>query len=259
MCVIINKFGRLNEPWRVRPAASKMRRGQVPTLRRVDVGCSLTPSTSIASRDCSTLHICFDSVEPYTMSTKVAVSGIKSLKRNWSSNNQPTTSSQSSDTPPAASRNIAPAKKTLTDTEKRLKAIQAALDGQAVPGESHAHTASAGQKRPAPTVLGSNTANKKRQLPSSWNEENMTSQRSTQNSRTMSSSSNRNVESESVTTLTMSSSGKSAAKPAPVFLSQEQTHILKLVENGESLFYTGSAGAHYHCPCLVLRSNVHNE
>jgi hypothetical protein len=31
-------------------------------------------------------------------------------------------------------------------------------------------------------------------------------------------------------------------KVAPVFLSQEQTHVLKLAQEGRSLFYTGSAG-----------------
>jgi hypothetical protein len=35
---------------------------------------------------------------------------------------------------------------------------------------------------------------------------------------------------------------KAATKPAKVFLSQEQLHILKLVEEGNSIFYTGSAG-----------------
>ena len=41
--------------------------------------------------------------------------------------------------------------------------------------------------------------------------------------------------------------GGDGEKVAPVFLSQEQTHILRLVESGQSLFYTGSAGK-----CLSL-------
>jgi hypothetical protein len=39
-----------------------------------------------------------------------------------------------------------------------------------------------------------------------------------------------------------STSMSSVKKVAPVFLSQEQIQILKLVEEGNSVFYTGSAG-----------------
>ena len=46
------------------------------------------------------------------------------------------------------------------------------------------------------------------------------------------------------------SNGKSN-KVAAVFLSQEQTHILKLAQEGSSVFYTGSAGA---CPLPVYTS-----
>ncbi|KAJ3552575.1 hypothetical protein NM688_g4082 [Phlebia brevispora] len=191
--------------------------------------------TTVARLDCPSPPVLH-----YTMSSKVAISGIKSLKRDWSSNSQPGSSSQSSDTPPPATRTTAPAKKSLTDTEKRLKAIQDALNGKPVPGEtksssSQAHTTTAaGQKRPAPAVLGS-TTNKRRQLPDTWSQEG-TSQRATQSSRTTSSSNTRDANFESVTTLDMSSSRKTAAKLGPVLLSQEQTHILKLVEDGQVCF-----------------------
>lgn len=46
-------------------------------------------------------------------------------------------------------------------------------------------------------------------------------------------------------------------KPARVFLSQEQIQILKLVEDGKSVFYTGSAGKWYfHSSCFASDSSL---
>jgi hypothetical protein len=46
----------------------------------------------------------------------------------------------------------------------------------------------------------------------------------------------------STPTTTTKASVKATAKPAALFLSQEQQQIKKLVEDGSSVFYTGSAG-----------------
>ena len=171
-------------------------------------------------------------------------SGIKAVKRDFSSNSQ-SSSSQSSDAPltrglPAAAG--AAGTRSLAATQQRLKAIQDALNGVPVAGEKQ--TSLAGQKRPAPALLDPSTS-KRRQLPRSWSQENVDvkvngSIQSQGMSKTISSTS---VNKTSETTITMSSTTKSTAKTAEVFLSSEQKHILKLVEDGESVFYTGSAGA----------------
>ena len=85
---------------------------------------------------------------------------------------------------------------------------------------------------------------KKRALPSSWNES-QSSIASYSSSRTLSASAS--VNSVSRTTLSVTSATKTAANPTPIPLSAEQKHILKLAKDGESLFYTGSAGE-----CLVV-------
>lgn len=96
--------------------------------------------------------------------------------------------------------------------EERLRRIQQALDERAASTESVLtstssttnSTSSATLKRPADAQPDS--ANKRRQLPSTWK------------------------------------GASTTGKPAVVKLSQEQTHILNLVDQGQSVFYTGSAG-----------------
>ncbi|KIP03424.1 hypothetical protein PHLGIDRAFT_39109, partial [Phlebiopsis gigantea 11061_1 CR5-6] len=78
---------------------------------------------------------------------------------------------------------------------------------------------------------------RKRQMPSSWKDNRDVAVYSS--TRALSASSSVNSSSRAVKSV--SSSG-SSGKPASIFLSQEQTHILNLVEKGDSLFYTGSAG-----------------
>jgi hypothetical protein len=47
-------------------------------------------------------------------------------------------------------------------------------------------------------------------------------------------------------------------KVAPVFLSQEQTHVLKLAQEGKSLFYTGSAGQYSRLHSRASTSLIHS-
>ncbi|KIJ65639.1 hypothetical protein HYDPIDRAFT_71538, partial [Hydnomerulius pinastri MD-312] len=80
---------------------------------------------------------------------------------------------------------------------------------------------------------------KKRQLPSHWEEDVYTS--SSNFTTSTSSSSKPAVKTKSIT-VSASTATSSSTKLAGVFLSQEQTQILRLVDEGKSLFYTGSAG-----------------
>jgi hypothetical protein len=171
-----------------------------------------------------------------------ALSGLRTVKRDWSQSSsqsedriswpatQPT-QSQSSKAPNAESRS------------QRMKDIQLALDaltGKQPPGERpeiSTKQIANGTKRPLPPAPNPPPA-KKRQLPPSWNEDVLSS---SSNFKSSSKFSLPSVKSSSLTVAT--SSSKPSSKLAGVFLSQEQTQILRLVESGNSVFYTGSAGA----------------
>ncbi|EEB86598.1 hypothetical protein MPER_16390 [Moniliophthora perniciosa FA553] len=80
-------------------------------------------------------------------------------------------------------------------------------------------------------------AKKKRELPSSWSQD---SGPSTSTSKVTGPINRQQLSKGKVTEVPQTAaSGKRISK---VFLSQEQSQILKLVENGMSVFYTGSAG-----------------
>ncbi|KAG1876415.1 PIF1-like helicase-domain-containing protein [Suillus subalutaceus] len=170
-----------------------------------------------------------------------ALSGLRTVKRDWSQS-----SSQCEDriswpaTQPSQSQ---PSKAPKAEIQsQRMKDIQLALDaltGKQPPGERPEMSTKQianGTKRPLPAAPNSPPA-KKRQLPPSWNEDILSS-----SSNFMSSSkfSLPSVKSKSLTVA--ASSSKPSSKLAGVFLSQEQTQILRLVESGNSVFYTGSAG-----------------
>ena len=172
-------------------------------------------------------------------------SGIKSVKRDFTSNNEPS-SSRTTVVQRAPLRNTGVTNgRSLTDQEKRLKAIQDALRG--MPDADEPTIVGAGHKRAAPSVIAAPGPAKRRQLPSSWSQESSQPQKPSR----MAAAASFNRQLETVTEITAASGHKSSARPAAVFLSQEQTHILKLVEQGESLFYTGSAGQCILC-CIHL-------
>lgn len=178
-----------------------------------------------------------------SQSSKQPMSGLKSVKRDFSSN---AISSNGSDTNAKDAKN-------LSAQDRRFKMIQEALAGHTpsdnifkAPGNSLSGGISR-DKRPNPSQEEPET--KRRRLPSAWkpaagssSTTQATSSSGSQKSSSSSvpSSSRTNVVSSSV--VTPSSSSSASNKVAAVFLSQEQTHILKLVESGQSLFYTGSAG-----------------
>jgi hypothetical protein len=121
----------------------------------------------------------------------------------------------------------------LTGAQKRLKDIQEALASMHGPPSSRS---SSQNKRESPTDFsGTAHPEKRRRLPPGWDDS-----LSTPSLSVPSRSSNSTRSSGSSQTIV-------ATPPEPktiasVFLSQEQTRILKLVQDGDSVFYTGSAG-----------------
>ncbi|KAI0358092.1 hypothetical protein OH77DRAFT_1240998 [Trametes cingulata] len=181
--------------------------------------------------------------------SKQPMSGLRSVKRDFSSSSIPSASqgsvSSDADTIPW---DPTPPKK-LSGLEQRLKDIQDALNAQISSSESTLSQSQSQSLKRAST--SQNPAPKRRQLPPSWDTNNAKPTAS-QSSRSAypSASSTRafgtarqvNAKPQTLVIPAAASSG-AASKVAPVFLSQEQTHILRLVEAGQSLFYTGSAGA----------------
>lgn len=161
---------------------------------------------------------------------KVAQSGLGVVKRVWSipSASQEPRSSQPIYWPPTPTP-VQPAPRKLTGSEQRLKDIQDALRGYAPvpPSEVQNKRASPSGKIPP--------AKRARQLPSDWH---------SNDSDTLSKPSlpRQPVATNKKPVYEDSTSSSSVKKIAPVFLSQEQTQILKLVQIGSSVFYTGSAG-----------------
>jgi len=178
--------------------------------------------------------------------SKSSLSGLKTVTRDWS---EPR-SSQPSDselidwpsTPPKAD---------LSPAERRLRLIQAALAEPTIPLERVLTNASsqAINKRPAlSTPQQIPPAKKARQLPSTWGD---VKKQVASTSLSSLSSSTWPVNPSSGTSIpppvsknssASTISSTSTSKVASVFLSAEQTQILKLVQDGHSVFYTGSAG-----------------
>jgi hypothetical protein len=162
---------------------------------------------------------------------KLAQSGLGVVRRDWSipSASQEPRSSQPIYWPPTPPLNaVQPAARKLTGSEQRLKDIQDALTGYAPvpPSQVQNKRASPSGKTPPPK--------RARQLPPDWHSNDALSKPSL--TRQPVGANNKKTIYEN------STSSSSTKKIAPVFLSQEQTQILKLVQDGSSVFYTGSAG-----------------
>jgi hypothetical protein len=180
---------------------------------------------------------------------KLAQSGLGSVKRDWSiqSDSQEPRSSQPIYWPPTPP--VQPTRK-LTGSEQRRKDIQDALAGYPVPRSRLAATpplveSQAQNKRASPSEnsVTAPPVKRARQLPPDWHSNDNLSKPSltrppvgANNKKTIYENHNQKPTYEN------SPSSSSVKKIAPVFLSQEQTQILKLVQDGNSVFYTGSAG-----------------
>jgi hypothetical protein len=177
------------------------------------------------------------------MSKPTAQSGLRSVKRDWSisSANQELRSSQSIYWPATPPTNpVQPVARKLTGAEQRLKDIQDALAGysSALPSRSATTPlveSQAQNKRASPSEnsVTAPPTKRARQLPPDWHKNDTLSKPSL---------SRQSVGTNSKKTTHETSTPSSVKKIAPVFLSQEQTQILKLAQDGNSFFYTGSAG-----------------
>jgi len=170
--------------------------------------------------------------------SRKAQSGLRTLKRDFSSSG----ASQLSDIEWPPSQPNPPSAPTLTGAQKRLKDIQDALAGKAPPlprGLALVDSESL-NRRPSIESQEAPPLKKARQLPPSWTSGDSLSKPSLNPAKGSSHEKPSSRSGPSRSTAPPSSKPKIAG----VFLSQEQTHILKLVQDGKNVFYTGSAGAH---------------
>ena len=177
------------------------------------------------------------------------MSGLRTIKRDFSSNSIPSSSQDSlygsSDpsTIPWSQSQTAP-RRNIEGMSQRLKDIQDALKE----GTSSSHEALSYSQK-ARAASGSLNLPAKRKLPPSWNEPDISAPKA--KSRTFGTARSANTNSITVPAAETSRSGGKAGK---VVLSAEQMHILSLAKEGKSLFYTGSAG---ECSVAIcLRSSV---
>jgi len=165
------------------------------------------------------------------------MSGLKTIKRDWSE------SSPLNDD--AISWDLAPpplVTKSLSGAQQRLKDIQDALAGRPVASERVLANASSHNKRLAKNVKVEDPPAKRRLLTTTPKD----SAKSPAKSDDILSTSTEFVASHAPVNIPPPDSiVKATKKLAPVFLSAEQTQIKKLVEEGHSVFYTGSAGTNH--------------
>lgn len=177
------------------------------------------------------------------MATKSAQSGLRSIKRDFSSSTIPSSSQEISWPPTPQPQRQPVAVPKLTGAQQRLKDIQDALSGNPSSSKPPLVESRTANKRRSPEAEAPPPAKRARQLPTSWGAQDNLSDPSL----TARSAAPRSSASTRKTT-TKSAAPSSASNPitkprvAAVFLSQEQTHILKLVQEQKSIFYTGSAG-----------------
>ena len=181
--------------------------------------------------------------------SKSSKSGLGTFKRDWSdsSSSQEPKSSQSIYWPATPPNAVQPPTRKLTGAEQRLKDIQDALAGYASTGPPRSVVmpplveSQTQNKRASPSenLATAPPVKKVRQLPPGWQMDDPLSKPSLSFPPVAADNKKSSYEYSAP-----SSSGMSSGKQkiAPVFLSQEQTQILKLVQDGNSVFYTGSAG-----------------
>lgn len=191
-----------------------------------------------------------------------SLSGLRSVKRDWSDTppSQPLPSSQSSvkidwpASPPRPKRFSVPNSSLTSDDastpstsnaplrnsyDTRVKSVQAMLDAAKRTALSALGNASnVPSKRPSESQ-GNEPVAKKRTLPPSWT--NQKEPKVVVSNRASATSSN-SFASSSITPRVYVPSDTQDTPVAKVFLSNEQQHILKLVQTGHNVFFTGSAG-----------------
>ncbi|KAL4065877.1 hypothetical protein J3A83DRAFT_326607 [Scleroderma citrinum] len=162
---------------------------------------------------------------------KSSQSGLRTVKRDFSDAKLP-------DEP------ISWPKKQVDAKEQRLKDIQAGIEqrGGAALLQSYTNLAAAhigSSKRPLSGTTDE-PLKRKRHFPPGW--ETDACMTSTDFTRNYSSSPLLSSESQSITVSTTLTTQPLPSHKSKITLSQEQTQIIRLVEEGKGLFYTGSAG-----------------
>ena len=177
-------------------------------------------------------------------------SGLGTVKRDWSANksedNKPSN-------PDPSLRSVwslptPPSEPASQSSKSRLDGLQASLSDGIASSEKLLSSSRSSQKRAAePSDSVSGPPAKKRVLPASFSTgpqpAKTISRTSSLNSKSWGSFAYPKQNTSSLTrTSTHSAPGSSSKSSASISLSQEQNHILKLAQEGRSLFYTGSAG-----------------
>ncbi|KAI0792166.1 hypothetical protein C8Q75DRAFT_622954 [Abortiporus biennis] len=181
---------------------------------------------------------------------KQVMSGLGAIKRDFSSNSV-LSSSQTSSTSALRSKELS-----MDAQKRRLKAIEEALGqghrsetkadrvGSTIPSSSQSNpwtsSSSSSQKRASPSDDG--PAPKRRQLPSTWEKDKELT------------ASSGFVKSGKKTVAKATGKSSKRSGSGKIELSKEQEHILNLVKEGNSVFYTGSAGK---STSLVTCINAH--
>ena len=203
---------------------------------RQHVTVRMSPGARFSHKSVARLVCCLDPILPLPVlmskPLKIAQSGLGVVKRDWSIQSAPQDPRSSQPIPWPPTPPVQPAPRKLTGSEQRLKDIQDALTGYA-PAPPSRSTSQVPSKRASPSGKAP-PAKRARQLPPDWHSNDILSKPSL--TRQAVGNTNKKIVDEN------SISTSSVKKIAPVFLSQEQTQILKLVQDGNSVFYTGSAG-----------------
>jgi len=177
-------------------------------------------------------------------------SGLGTLKRDWSANKPQNAELDDPDSDVISGWSPSPPSTAMTQSSKsRLDDLQASLNGRIVSSERLLSSSKSSQKRPAePSDSLSRPPTKKRVIPASFfngpqPKTKTLSRTSSLSSRSFSTPANskRSV-SSSLTKVPSQSALNTSKSLGSICLSQEQIHILKLAQEGKSLFYTGSAG-----------------
>lgn len=170
--------------------------------------------------------------------SKTAQSGLRTVTRDFSSSEQLDIEWLPTPPPVAAHRQR---------VSNRLQHIQEGLSaGQAppMPRGTALMDSKAVNKRTSPVPHDKPAAKKARRLPPSWTDEPpLESWNNSTNTAISKQSDLSSVRKPQSSTSEKSQTPTVPKKIAKIFLSHEQTQILNLVSKGESVFYTGSAGA----------------
>ena len=177
-------------------------------------------------------------------------SGLGTVKRDWSANKSQNTQLDDPDSDALSGWSPSPPTTVATQSPKsRLDNLTASLSDRISSSEQLLSSRSSQKRIAEPSNFVSQPPPKKRVLPASFSTHqqpsNKTISRTTSlNSRSFGAPVNpRRTASSSLTKAFSQPSLKTSSKlSSSISLSQEQNHILKLAQEGKSLFYTGSAG-----------------